>query len=82
MDRRSSIDQVRILFALAGLHRVDRGAEVAFISVARELVKLGQRGDADRIGPAAARRTISIHPDAGNLTQEVRAVAERSHASQ
>jgi len=29
------------LFALAGLHRVDRGAEVAFISVARELVKLG-----------------------------------------
>ena len=41
MDRRSSIDQVRILFALAGLHRVDRGAEVAFISVARELAKLG-----------------------------------------
>ena len=41
MDSRSSIDQVRILFALAGLHRVDRGAEVAFISVARKLVQLG-----------------------------------------
>jgi glycosyltransferase involved in cell wall biosynthesis len=41
MDSRSSIDQVRILFALAGLHRVDRGAEVAIISVARELAKLG-----------------------------------------
>lgn len=41
MDSRSSTDQVRILFALAGLHRVHRGAEVAFISVARELAKLG-----------------------------------------
>jgi glycosyltransferase involved in cell wall biosynthesis len=32
---------MRILFALAGLHRVDRGAEVAFISVASELAKRG-----------------------------------------
>lgn len=32
---------MRILFALAGLHRVHRGAEVAFIAVARELSKLG-----------------------------------------
>lgn len=37
----SSSKQVKILFALAGLHRVDRGAEVAFISVARELAKEG-----------------------------------------
>jgi len=37
----SSTDQVRILFALAGLHRVDRGAEVAFISIATELVRGG-----------------------------------------
>ena len=29
------------MFALAGLHRVHRGAEVAFIAVARELAKLG-----------------------------------------
>jgi glycosyltransferase involved in cell wall biosynthesis len=36
-----SIDQVRILFTLAGLHRVDRGAEVAFIAVASELAKAG-----------------------------------------
>jgi glycosyltransferase involved in cell wall biosynthesis len=32
---------VRILFALPGLHRFDRGAEVAFISVAIELAKRG-----------------------------------------
>jgi glycosyltransferase involved in cell wall biosynthesis len=37
----SSTDQVRILFALAGLHRVDRGAEVAFISIATELARAG-----------------------------------------
>jgi len=33
---------VRILFALPGLHRYNRGAELAFISVARELCKLGE----------------------------------------
>ena len=33
---------MRILFALPGLHRYDRGAEVAFISVANELAKLGE----------------------------------------
>ena len=32
---------MRILFALPGLHRVDRGAEIAFISVARELARTG-----------------------------------------
>ena len=32
---------MRILFALAGLHRVDRGAEVAFIALASELARLG-----------------------------------------
>jgi glycosyltransferase involved in cell wall biosynthesis len=37
-----SIEQMRILFALPGLHRHDRGAEVAFISVARELAKSGE----------------------------------------
>jgi Glycosyltransferase len=34
---------VRILFALAGLHRVDRGAEVAFIAVASELARSGHK---------------------------------------
>jgi glycosyltransferase involved in cell wall biosynthesis len=33
---------MRILFALPGLHRNSRGAEVAFISIARELCKLGE----------------------------------------
>jgi glycosyltransferase involved in cell wall biosynthesis len=32
---------MRVLFALPGLHRVDRGAEIAFISVANELAKAG-----------------------------------------
>src|ERR1017187_479313 len=32
---------MRVLFALPGLHRYDRGAEVAFISIARELAKAG-----------------------------------------
>jgi glycosyltransferase involved in cell wall biosynthesis len=32
---------MRVLFALPGLHRYDRGAEIAFISVARELAKAG-----------------------------------------
>jgi glycosyltransferase involved in cell wall biosynthesis len=32
---------MRILIALPGLHRVDRGAEIAFIAVARELAKTG-----------------------------------------
>lgn len=41
------------MFALAGLHRVDRGAEVAFISVARELVKLGN--DVTLIGSGPPR---------------------------
>jgi|SRR5665213_1894227 len=32
---------MRILFALPGLHRYDRGAEIAFISIAGELAKAG-----------------------------------------
>jgi glycosyltransferase involved in cell wall biosynthesis len=32
---------MRVLFALPGLHRYDRGAEIAFISVATELAKTG-----------------------------------------
>ena len=37
----SYILHMRVLFALPGLHKVDRGAEVAFISVANELAKNG-----------------------------------------
>jgi glycosyltransferase involved in cell wall biosynthesis len=32
---------MRVLFALPGLHRYDRGAEIAFIAVAKELAKAG-----------------------------------------
>jgi glycosyltransferase involved in cell wall biosynthesis len=32
---------MRVLFALPGLHCYDRGAEIAFISIAKELVKAG-----------------------------------------
>ena len=34
---------MKIAFALAGLHRVHRGAEVAFIEVARQLTRLGHK---------------------------------------
>jgi glycosyltransferase involved in cell wall biosynthesis len=33
---------MRILIALPGIHRYDRGAEIAFIAVAKELAKLGE----------------------------------------
>ena len=32
---------MRVLFALSGLHQIDRGAERAFVSVADQLVRLG-----------------------------------------
>jgi glycosyltransferase involved in cell wall biosynthesis len=50
----ASTDQVRIAFALAGLHRVDRGAEVAFISIASELARAGH--DVTLIGSGPRRR--------------------------
>jgi glycosyltransferase involved in cell wall biosynthesis len=34
---------VKILFALPGLHRIDRGAEISFIAVASELARLGEQ---------------------------------------
>jgi len=45
---------VRILFALPGLHRYHRGAELAFISIARELCKLGE--SVTLIGSGAAEK--------------------------
>ena len=51
----TSVDQVRILFALPGLHRVDRGAEIAFISIARELARMGH--DVTLLGSGPARPT-------------------------
>ena len=32
---------MRVLFALPGLHRINRGAEIAFMSIASELIKAG-----------------------------------------
>jgi hypothetical protein len=32
---------MRVLFAIPGLHRYDRGAEVAFMAIAKELAKTG-----------------------------------------
>ena len=83
MDRRGSTDQVRILLALAGLHRVHRGAEVAFISVARELSKLGHEVTLIGSGPprpeepyrfihapAIARETFERWPSVPTLRSE------------
>lgn len=48
---------MRILFALPGLHNIDRGAEVAFISIAGELAKLGH--DVVLAGSGRAREGTS-----------------------
>jgi len=56
MASRDSSDQVRILFTLAGLHRVDRGAEVAFIAVASELARAGHEVTLIGSGPARPDR--------------------------
>jgi len=47
---------MRILFALPGLHRVDRGAEVAFISVASELALRGDQVTLIGSGPPRANQ--------------------------
>jgi glycosyltransferase involved in cell wall biosynthesis len=63
MDRRGSTDQVRIAFALSGLHRVDRGAEVAFIAIAEELVQADNQvtlfGSGD-VRPGAPYRFVHV----------------------
>ena len=52
---------MRILFALPGLHRYDRGAEVAFISIAEELAKAGDMVTLSSVlGPPADRPVIRI----------------------
>jgi len=45
---------MRILFALPGLHRYDRGAEIAFISIAGELAKAGDKVTLIGSGPPRA----------------------------
>jgi glycosyltransferase involved in cell wall biosynthesis len=45
---------MRVLFALPGLHRYDRGAEIAFISVASELARTGDSVTLIGMGQARA----------------------------
>ena len=47
---------MRILFALPGLHRFDRGAEVALLSIATELAKRG--GSITLIGSGPVRPSV------------------------
>ena len=47
---------MNILFALPGLHRVERGAEIAFLSLAAELASGGDRVTLIGSGPAAGER--------------------------
>ena len=57
---------MRVLFALPGLHRHNRGAEVAFISIAKELARLGDvvtligSGEADLTTPYRFLQAASI----------------------
>jgi glycosyltransferase involved in cell wall biosynthesis len=60
---------MRVLFALPGLHRYDRGAEVAFISVATELAK--GRDDVTLIGSGPPRPgTVYRYIQAGAIARE------------
>ena len=60
---------MRVLFALPGLHRYERGAEIAFISIARELAKAG-----DAVTLIGSGRTRDGEPyrflHAGSLARE------------
>jgi glycosyltransferase involved in cell wall biosynthesis len=47
---------VRILFALPGLHRIDRGAEIAFVAIGSELARMGDRVTLVGSGPPLAGR--------------------------
>ena len=49
---------MRILFALPGLHRHDRGAEVAFIAIARELARAGHAVTLIGSGPRPRRNAL------------------------
>lgn len=57
---------MRVLFALPGLHRYNRGAEIAFISVANELARLGDTvtligsGHCDPTAPYRFLRAVSV----------------------
>ena len=50
---------MRVLFALPGFHRIDRGAEIALISVANELAKAGDA--VTLMGSGQARSGASYH---------------------
>lgn len=49
--------RMRILFALAGLHRVNRGAEIAFTSVGDELARAGHQVTLIGSGPSISGRS-------------------------
>jgi glycosyltransferase involved in cell wall biosynthesis len=61
---------MNVLFALPGLHRFNRGAETAFISVAKELVKAGDSvtligsGDPQLVAPYRFLRAESVSREA------------------
>lgn len=60
---------MRIFFALPGLHRYDRGAEVALISLASELAKGGD--DVTMIGSGDQRPSVPYHfIQAGSVARE------------
>ena len=60
---------MRILFALPGLHRYDRGAEIAFIAIASQL-STWRRCDPDRVWRSAATSPYRfLH--AGSLRREI-----------
>ena len=60
---------MKILFALPGLHRIDRGAEIALISVAKELANAGEQVTLMGSGPQISEAPYTfIH--VGSLGRE------------
>ncbi len=61
---------MRVLFALPGLHRYDRGAEVAFVSIASELARAGDVVTLVGSGPAPRGGVPYRFLRAGSLVRE------------
>ena len=72
---------MRVLFALPGLHKYDRGAEIAFIAIARELAKAGD--EVTLIGSGAPRpRAIPVRACGQHRPRTLRRVPVAAGAAQ
>ena len=62
---------MRVLFALPGFHRIDRGAEIALISVAKELAKTGDTVTLIGSGQERTGATLSLYTCGKRITRSL-----------